>query len=266
MDDHWSDVRNGIDKGRFGDLGLHSLRRKPRTKRPTNAQKLAKRIGRAKTLVKRWPHCYWCGKCLTSDMASVEHIVPMSEGGKNKMSNIGVSCKRYNSERGLMYFHPDRVVKMCQKPDDFAGFRNREDWKRRNQENDMSYCRFSSDNFKSEVYATGTDNGFEIHIAGMRMIGVDVLPQSIPEPDLDSVSDSEYDKWFDEDVAITARQLKLMKSMKKEAIDLLYAGNCVTVDTHEEFLEKLLELREVGYRVPQEAIDRVEEEIRNGSD
>lgn len=122
MDDYWSDIRMGI--------------RTPRSRRDGRvlSQETARRITRAKTLCKTWPYCYWCGKLLTSDIASVEHIVPLSEGGENDLSNIGLSCTRYNNECGLKRFKPDKQVEMCQEPNERAGFRNREEWKDRNNE------------------------------------------------------------------------------------------------------------------------------------
>lgn len=33
-------------------------------------------------------------------MATIDHIIPLSKGGKHKMANLAVACKQCNSEKG----------------------------------------------------------------------------------------------------------------------------------------------------------------------
>lgn len=45
------------------------------------------------------PYCHWCGNRLGVDV-SLEHIIPVSEGGDDRIENLALSCQRYNTERG----------------------------------------------------------------------------------------------------------------------------------------------------------------------
>ena len=69
---------------------------------------------RASKLLQVCPHCYWCGRILSAEEASVEHIHPRSEGGTDHPENIGLSCRRYNSAR-------KDGAEFCQEPNSKAG-------------------------------------------------------------------------------------------------------------------------------------------------
>lgn len=43
--------------------------------------------------------CYFCGKKFPRDELTMDHLVPVSRGGKSTKSNIVVSCKNCNSEK-----------------------------------------------------------------------------------------------------------------------------------------------------------------------
>jgi 5-methylcytosine-specific restriction endonuclease McrA len=58
--------------------------------------------GLRKQLYKRYNGiCMWCGKRITFDGSSVEHIKPLAEGGTSDPANLGLSCKRCNNNRRL---------------------------------------------------------------------------------------------------------------------------------------------------------------------
>jgi hypothetical protein len=44
--------------------------------------------------------CMWCKKPLSVGTFSVEHIIPLAEGGTWDWGNLGVACKKCNSDRG----------------------------------------------------------------------------------------------------------------------------------------------------------------------
>ncbi len=52
---------------------------------------------------KRVPCCF-CGKRLTMDQATLEHIIPKSRGGEFVIENLTISCWRCNQRRGDMPF------------------------------------------------------------------------------------------------------------------------------------------------------------------
>jgi len=44
---------------------------------------------------------YFCQKCKTTNNITIDHIVPISLGGKNTMSNLQFLCKSCNSKKGI---------------------------------------------------------------------------------------------------------------------------------------------------------------------
>lgn len=45
--------------------------------------------------------CCWCMVPMTFDEATLEHIVPLAEGGSNEDYNLDLACFDCNQERGL---------------------------------------------------------------------------------------------------------------------------------------------------------------------
>lgn len=43
--------------------------------------------------------CCFCNKKLMFNQATVEHVIPLGEGGSNKFSNLNVSCPECNHRR-----------------------------------------------------------------------------------------------------------------------------------------------------------------------
>ena len=57
----------------------------------------------------RWWHnlcqnavCYYCGTGLTPQTATMDHILPISEGGKSTKGNVVPACKTCNSQKKSM--------------------------------------------------------------------------------------------------------------------------------------------------------------------
>lgn len=46
------------------------------------------------------PDCWLCGKILTVDESTTDHVVPRSKGGQDTFSNCQVACAPCNSLRG----------------------------------------------------------------------------------------------------------------------------------------------------------------------
>lgn len=119
----------------------------------------------------------------------------------------------------------------------------------------MAYCRWSSDNWNCDLYCyEDVSGGFTIHIAGRRRIG------EIPS-----------DRWEDfmsgrigaeEFAKLHREQLDVADNLPLIHIDLPHAGECFNEASLEEFKNRLLYLRGLGYNFPDHVLDQIDQEIR----
>jgi len=55
--------------------------------------------------------CYYCGKNFKPNELTMDHVIPLSKGGKSTKGNIVPSCKECNNKK--MYMTPvDMVIKI----------------------------------------------------------------------------------------------------------------------------------------------------------
>lgn len=123
----------------------------------------------------------------------------------------------------------------------------------------MSYCRWSSDGWKSDVYVyEDVMGGWTTHVAGMRRVGLETLPQ---DPyDYAVLKNTLPSDWAD----VCRAYHKALNELELVPIDLPHAGESFNDPTPGKCAERLLRLRELGYHVPQYAIDELQEEEKNG--
>lgn len=50
--------------------------------------------------------CCWCGKPLTWDQMTIEHLVHRSKGGRNDIDNLRIACFPCNNSRGNRLYPP----------------------------------------------------------------------------------------------------------------------------------------------------------------
>lgn len=99
----------------------------------------------------------------------------------------------------------------------------------------MSYCRFSTDNFQSDVYVyPHILGGITIHVANNRIT---------TKPPEGGVFADGWTEWIE--------------SCDREPIGGEHDGACYSCGSIEEAIEKLYELRSKGYRVPTSAFERL---------
>ncbi len=95
----------------------------------------------------------------------------------------------------------------------------------------MSYCRWSSDNFKCDLYCYEyVYGGYVTHVAGRRLINHTPLEER--------------------DILLDYEDIKLP-----------HAGEVFNDETLEDFLERLIYLRGLGYKFPDYVIEAVKQEI-----
>lgn len=121
----------------------------------------------------------------------------------------------------------------------------------------MSYCRWSSDNWRCDLYCyEDVNGGWTTHVAGRRRVG------EIP-PD-------RFDDFIDK--KITAEEYAELHRIHMDAvgacemveINFPHAGETFNDATLEEFKERLLWLRSIGYQFPDYVLEVVDREIAEG--
>ena len=111
----------------------------------------------------------------------------------------------------------------------------------------MSYCRWSSDDWKCDLYCYYSVCGNYItHVAGRKHVGV---PENPHTP-----MDKEY--WL-----FHEKQMKFLDTAEVQDIGLPYDGEHFSDPDLTSFLERVNCLKETGYHVSMWVLESIEEEI-----
>lgn len=118
----------------------------------------------------------------------------------------------------------------------------------------MSYCRWSSDNWKCDLYCYADINGgWTTHVANRRHTG------DIPTDRFDDFIDGKITA--KEFARLHKKHMDAVESSTLVAIGLAHDSATFSDATLEEFKNRLLMLRQEGYRFPDYVIDEIDEEI-----
>jgi hypothetical protein len=115
----------------------------------------------------------------------------------------------------------------------------------------VSYCRWSSDDFKCDLYCYASSQGYTTHVANSRHIG------DAPHLDwatLTSKDSAEFHKQYTE-------QMEWLSTAQREPIGLPYDGESFDDPDLESFLATVTMLRDAGYHVPPHVFDAIWEEM-----
>lgn len=113
----------------------------------------------------------------------------------------------------------------------------------------MSYARFSCDDYRSDVYAYMESGGaYVIHVASSRYQPDVPLPPAVP------LSEETLDEWLSRFAAVS----RIIDQSPRVPIGLPHDGAHFVLTSARECLERLLELRAIGYHVPQRALELLE--------
>jgi len=115
----------------------------------------------------------------------------------------------------------------------------------------MSYCRWSTDDYMCDVYVyEDVGGGWTTHVAGRRPVYKEPLPPQIP--------------WTAENAERYFERMQIVAKMHDEAelvpIGLPNDGESFNDPTANDCAVRLRALRDLGYNVPQHAIDELESE------
>lgn len=113
----------------------------------------------------------------------------------------------------------------------------------------MSYCRWSD----CDVYVYEGEYGWVTHIAGGRNVAGNPPPYDISSDEALKQSLIARDEWY-------------KANDKYEAIDLPLAGESFIDECPGDCAQRLIQLKQIGYDVPQYAIDELLEEQKELDD
>ena len=114
----------------------------------------------------------------------------------------------------------------------------------------MSYCRWSCDGFRSDVYVYQEDDFYSVRIKKQRSVINDDAPPLIEFDGTNApeayASQLNYSRWLNDQPRITI--------IKK------YAGQTLHFDDPSSTVHFLRKLRDLGYWVPEHAFERLNED------
>ena len=121
----------------------------------------------------------------------------------------------------------------------------------------MSYCRWSSDDWMCDVYVYEAEDGFTIHVAGSKYVTEIPKVPSMPH----NGTEEQWADWFQK----YNHQMEVVKNAKMEKIGGPYDGQDFIFITIQEAYNKLKDIKEHGYNVPQFVFDNMQDEITEGA-
>jgi hypothetical protein len=115
----------------------------------------------------------------------------------------------------------------------------------------MSYCRWSSDDFGCDVYVyEDVSGGWTTHVARFKVLGeIPKIPPMTGDP-----------AWPELFLPAYNAQMAYLETAQRAPIDLAHDGESFNDPTPGQCAERLQWLCELGYKVPQYAIDELREE------
>lgn len=125
----------------------------------------------------------------------------------------------------------------------------------------MSYCRWSSDDFRCDIYCyEDVSGGFTTHVAGNRVRG------EIPRERFDLLMKPDRTEGeLQEFMASHKAQMDYLETAERESIGLPYDGQSFNDPDLKSFLKRLLHLRATGYNFPDHVLENVREELAEES-
>ena len=116
----------------------------------------------------------------------------------------------------------------------------------------MSYCRFSSDSFRCDLYVyEHVNGGFMVHVAGNR------VPDDIPHELELTKENANSGAWLSSHMAM----MKALEKCERIPITLPHAGETFNEPDLECLKARLLALRQVGYLFPDHVLQDIDEEL-----
>lgn len=92
-------------------------------KRVRLAKEASKMRQRARARMhRRHPKCWYCGRSISLESATVDHIIPLSKGGKDHRRNYALACSACNNRKGNRLLS-EAGMRLTAAPHDFVASR-----------------------------------------------------------------------------------------------------------------------------------------------
>jgi hypothetical protein len=117
----------------------------------------------------------------------------------------------------------------------------------------VSYCRFSDDDFRCNVYCFESNGGITTHVATTRVVGD---PPHLDWGNLRSGSTEVFGQQY-------KAQMKWLETAERTPIGLPYDGESFHDPDLPSLLTRLTILRQAGYNVPDFVFDSIKKEMKN---
>ncbi len=114
----------------------------------------------------------------------------------------------------------------------------------------MSYCRWSCDDFQCDVYCYDGEEGFFVCVAGTRPVFREPLPPAVP------FDAAHMEEWLGRYNAV----LDMVGRADRKPIGLPHDGDVFVEPDASSAADRLQSLKDIGYNVPQYAIDNLRAE------
>lgn len=125
----------------------------------------------------------------------------------------------------------------------------------------MSYARFSTDDFRCDVYVYESDEGFVIHVATNRANITEEQYATLPPNPAGLVTNEDIQVFIRRNNALS----QLVSNAEHIPIEQALAGETFVLETPGEAADQLEELIKEGFRVPKTALSELREEQRECS-
>ena len=117
----------------------------------------------------------------------------------------------------------------------------------------MSYCRFSSFDFRCDVYCYESAIGYQTQVAANRVVFAEPLPEPVPY-------DPDKPDWADRWVRRSQKVFDMVLHATRVDIGLPHDGQSFLDSTPGDCADRLESLKKLGYIVPDVVIAELREE------
>lgn len=120
----------------------------------------------------------------------------------------------------------------------------------------MSYCRFSSDGFLSDVCVYHTAGGYHIFVAQFRCTNSFQYPELFPAPEGKRAQERHFR-------AVAEGRKKWIATAFRSKIELEHSGETFVVESAQAAIDRLKYLAQIGFHIPSSCLKALQDEAND---